>query len=81
MKEVMKPQKINTLKGTLCRDIWGKVFIRTVLPDGTERDYRIDHCDLSIEVQDEDAYAYLKDGDWVLDYGPDTLGTTEAGSE
>ena len=73
----MKPEKIEKLKGTLCRDIWGKVFIRAEGPDGTERDYRLDHCDLSVEIVDDDAYAYLKDGEWVLDYSPDTLGTEE----
>jgi hypothetical protein len=70
----MKPEKIDKLKGILCRDIWGKVFIRAKAPDGTDRDYRVDHCDLSIIVQDDDAYAYEKDGEWILDYGPDTLG-------
>lgn len=73
----MKPEKIEKLKGILCRDFEGKVFIRTTHPDGTYRDYRISHCDLSIEVVDDDAYAYLMDGEWVLDYGPDTLGTQD----
>ncbi len=74
--ENMKPEKIENLKGVLCRDIWGKVFIRAKGQDGTERDYRVDHCDLSIEVQDDDAYAYEKGGEWVIDYGPDTLGSS-----
>ena len=77
----MKPEKIENLKGILCRDIWGKVFIRTTQPDGTERDYRVDHCDLSIQVVDDDAYAYLKNGEWILDYGPHTLGTQDSPKE
>ena len=70
----MNSNKIKNMKGILCRDVWGKVFIRAKGPDGTERDYRIDHCDLSIRVQDDDAYAYEKDGQWIIDHGPDTLG-------
>lgn len=81
MNKEMKPQKIGNLKGILCRDIWGKVFVRATGPDGEERDYRIDHCDLSIEVQDDDAYAYQKDGEWAIDYGPDTLGPQDSAEE
>lgn len=77
----MKFTKINNLKGILCKDIWGDFCIRTTGPDGIERDYRIDHCDLSIEVQDDDAYAYQKDGEWVIDYGPDTLGAQDSPKE
>lgn len=77
----MKPEKIKNLKGLLCRTIYGKVFIRTSAPDGSIRDYAIDHCDLSIEVQDDDAYAYKRNGEWVIDYGPATLGIPETAAE
>ncbi len=73
----MKPQQIKNLKGILCRDIWGKTFIRTTLPDGSIRDYKIGHSDLDVEIQDDDAYAYEKDGEWLIDYSPATLGTEE----
>ena len=75
-EENIKPEKIKNLKGILCGDIYGKYFIRTTMPDGSTRDYRVDHSDLSIEIQDDDAYIYKKDGDWIIDYSPATLGTS-----
>ena len=77
----MKPTQIKKMKGVLCKDIWGKVFLRSTEPDGSERDYRIEHCDLSVEVTDEDLYAYFRDGEWVLDYSPATLGTPEKSTD
>lgn len=77
----MKPEKIKNLKGLLCRDIWGKVFLRTTLSDGSSREYRIDHSDLSIKVQDKDAYSYEKDGEWIIDHSPATLGIDEVTGE
>lgn len=65
----------------LCRDISGKAFLRTTKPDGSFRDYQIDHCDLDIKVQDNDAYAYEQDGEWRIDYSPRTLGIDEATGE
>nr|VFK23885.1 MAG: hypothetical protein BECKLPF1236B_GA0070989_13842 [Candidatus Kentron sp. LPFa] len=73
----MNPKKITNVKGMLCRDIDGRAFFRVYEPDGSFRDYRIAHFDLEIEVTDDDAYAYCKDGEWFIDYGPATLGVSE----
>ena len=69
----MRPQKLTGAKGILCKRIDGKLFFRTHT-NGSFRDYRIAHCDLDIEIQDEDAYAYKIGHEWVIDYGPKTLG-------
>jgi hypothetical protein len=77
----MKPRKIERLSGMLCRSIDGSVFIRTTNPDGSDRDYEIAHCDLRIEVLDDDAYIYRRNGKLVIDYGPATLGTEPMGAD
>jgi hypothetical protein len=70
----MKPEKIRRLRGMLCRMIDGTVFLRVPGPRGRDRDYDIAHCDLQIEVCDDDAYVYRRNGKLVIDYGPRTLG-------
>ena len=62
----MNPKKITNVKGMLCRDIDGRAFFRVYKPDGSFRDYRIAHFDLEIEVTDDDAYAYCKDGESIF---------------
>lgn len=59
----------------LCRMIDGRTFLRVRSPNGSHRDYDIAHCDLAIEVRDDDAYVYRRNGKLVIDYGPATLGT------
>ena len=73
----MKAQKIQSLKGMLCRDINGRVFIRTTAPNGSTTDYDVAHCDLQIEVKDDDAYIYQRGEKLVIDYSPSTLGINE----
>jgi hypothetical protein len=70
----MKPEKIKRLRGMLCRAIDGTVFLRVRKPHGRDRDYDIAHCDLQVEVCDDDAYVYRRNGKLVIDYGPKTLG-------
>jgi hypothetical protein len=81
MHHKTKSEKIEKLKGILCRDIDGGVFLRVYGADGSFRDYRIAHFDLEIEITDEDAYAYWKQGEWVIDYGPKTLGMSNANED
>ena len=71
----MKPEKIKRLRGMLCRMIDGRAFLRVRGPRGRYRDYDIAHCDLEIEVCDDDAYVYRRNEKLVIDYGPATLGT------
>jgi len=77
----MTQKKIKNVKGILCRDIDGRAFFRVYEPDGSFRDYHIAHFDLEIELTDDDAYGYYKDGEWFIDYGPSTLGICENSAE
>jgi hypothetical protein len=77
----MKPKKIKNVKGMLCRSVDGRAFFRVYKPDGSFCDYHIVHCDLEIEVIDDDAYAYCKDGKWYIDYGAATLGISEGNAD
>lgn len=78
MTEMLQPEKIEKLKGVLCRHIDGSVFFRVYRADGSFRDYGIAHHDLEIEITDDDAYAYCRQGEYVIDYGPETLGLSHA---
>jgi hypothetical protein len=73
----MKAERLQTINGILCRDIDGTPFLRCTLPDGSIRDYSIRHSDLCIVVKDDDAYAYYRDGKWIIDHSPATLGITD----
>jgi hypothetical protein len=72
MTKVIK--SANGLNGCLiyCGD--GNYRIR-LYRDETFVDCKIAHCDLSIVIQDEDAYLYEdNDGTVWLDHSPETLG-------
>ena len=71
----MKPEKIQNLKGFLCKSFEGKFFFRTYNEDGSFTDYKICHSDLEIQILDPDAYIYERDGKFYIDYSPRTLGT------
>jgi len=70
----MNPIKLTRQKGILCRDLNGDYFLRTTEPNGETRDYTIHHSDLSVEILDDDAYAYQSGERWILDHSPATLG-------
>ena len=65
----------NGKKGILiwCAD--NKFRIRLTDENGCFEDLNIMHCDLSFEIQDEDAYIYEDmNGRKYLDHSPETLG-------
>ena len=69
-----KPQSANGITGCLLPigELW--VF-RVYDSNGSFTDYDIFHSDLSITINDEDAYFYeRKDGRQYLDHSPQTLG-------
>ncbi len=51
----MKPKRIQSLKGFLCKSLENKFFFRTYNEDGTYIDYEICHSDLEIQILDPDA--------------------------
>ena len=76
----MKITSANNVEGCLI-PIFGtnaymfRVYNRT---DGSFKDYDLQHSDLSITINDEDASFYeLADGTMTLDHSPDTLGIKE----
>ena len=71
----MKPKKIQNLKGFLCKSFEDKFFFRTHKQDGSYIDFEICHSDLEIQILDNDAYFYTRNGNNCIDYSPKTLGT------
>lgn len=58
--------------------VFGKLMIRVYNQiDHSFKDYDIHHSDLSITINDQDAFFYVTDGGkLVIDHSPETLGYT-----
>jgi len=70
----MKPKSANGISGVLLPigEVW---IFRVYHSDGEFTDYDIFHSDLSVTINDGDAYFYeLEDGESYLDHSPQTLG-------
>ena len=53
-------------------------FLRVYNEDHSFIDYRIEHCDLEITIDSEDAVLYeLENGEHILDYSLDVSGANE----
>ena len=69
-----KPVSANGMSGVLL-PIGGSMVFRVYEPDGMFTDYDIYHSDLTVTINDEDAYFYMgKDGEPYLEHSPATLG-------
>ena len=69
-----KPVSANGMSGVLL-PIGGSMVFRVYEPNGEFTDYDIYHSDLTVTINDEDAYFYMgKDGEPYLDHSPATLG-------
>ena len=71
----MMSEKIQNLRGFLCKSFEDNFFFRTYKEDGSFFDYEIRHSDLEIQILDKDAHIYTRDGKYFIDYSPKTLGT------
>ena len=71
----MMSEKIQNLRGFLCKSLENNFFLRTYSEDGSYIDYEICHSDLKIQILDKDAYIYTRDGNYCIDYSPKMLGT------
>lgn len=71
---MMKPKSANGVEGHLIYTQNGKYIFRVYDADHNFVDYALQHSDLCIIINDEDAYFYLNS---VLDHAPATLGHTE----
>ena len=72
-----KAKSANGVRGHLLNLIDGIVVFRVYGADHNFVDYVLDHSDLTVVIDDEDAYFYRdKRGD-KLDHAPRTLGLTQ----
>lgn len=61
-------------KGMLLYNGHNNYYLRVTQPDGTYNDYDLLHCDLEVQVIDQDAYFYETEDLDYLDHSPETLG-------
>lgn len=69
----MKPKSANGVKGHLICTQNGNYLFRVYDADHNFVDYDLQHSDLCVTINDEDAYFY-SDSVLVLDHSPSTLG-------
>jgi len=67
----------NGVRGHLLNLIDGTVVFRTYDADHNFVDYVLDHSDLTVTIDDEDAYFYRDKWGDKLDHAPRTLGLTD----
>ena len=67
----------NGVRGHLLNLIDGTVVFRTYDANHNFVDYVLDHSDLTVTIDDEDAYFYRDEWGDKLDHAPRTLGLTE----
>ncbi len=73
----MKIKSANGISGQLLKTFDSKgfnYFFRVYHSDGTFTDYDLAHSDLSITINDEDAFFYEGNESNLLDHSPKTLG-------
>ena len=70
----MKPKSANGVEGHLIYTHGGKYMFRVYDAEHNFVDYDLQHSDLCVTINDEDAYFYLNS---VLDHAPATLGHKE----
>jgi len=76
----MKTRSANGVNGVLIF-VFGKPMLRVYNQfDHSFKDYDIMHSDLSITINDEDAYFYERSEGLFLDHSPETLGIQINGS-
>ena len=67
----------NGVRGHLLNLTDGTVVFRVYDADRNFVDYVLDHSDLTVIINDEDAYFYRDEWGDKLDHAPKTLGLTE----
>jgi hypothetical protein len=63
----------NGISGVLCQGYGGRYFFRVYNENGF-KDYKLRHSDLSITINDEDAFLYENDEHAYIDHAPSTMG-------
>lgn len=71
----MKIKSANGVSGCILSLMTGDIVFRVYDKDHNFIDYKFNHSDLSVTIDDEDAFFYEReDGSYKLDHSPSTLG-------
>ena len=62
------------LRGHIIDGFDGTYFFRVYDADHNFTDYDLRHCDLTVVIDDEDAFLYKDEFSATLDHAPETLG-------
>jgi hypothetical protein len=73
----MKPKSANGVRGHLLNFVDGTMVFRVYDADHNFVDYDIHHSDLTVIIDDADAFFYRDEYADVLDHAPTTLGREE----
>ena len=74
---VMRTTSAKGVSGMILRSIENRRFFRVTKPDGSFEDFEFLHSDLSVKIEDSDAYFYRFEDESrgsILDHAPSTLG-------
>jgi hypothetical protein len=72
----MTPKSAKGLRGHIIDSFDGTYYFRVYDKDHNFTDYDLRHCDLTVVIDDEDAFLYKDDVGATLDHSPMTLGKT-----
>ena len=72
-----KAKSANGVRGHLLNLIDGIVVFRVYGADHNFVDYDLRHCDLTVIIDDDDAFLYDDEFSTRLDHSPGTLGTKD----
>jgi hypothetical protein len=73
----MTPKPAKGLRGHIIDSFDGSYFFRVYDADHNFVDYDLRHCDLTVIIDDEDAFLYEDEFSATLDHSPGTLGKTD----
>lgn len=70
----MKSKPAKGLRGHIIDSFDGTYYFRVYDADHNFTDYDLRHCDLTVIIDDNDAFLYENGEQKTLDHSPDTLG-------
>lgn len=76
----MTPKSAKGLRGHIIDSFDGTYYFRVYDKDHNFTDYDLRHCDLTVIIDDEDAYLYEDELGARLDHSLETLGTKDDGT-
>jgi len=70
----MTPKSAKGLRGHIIDSFDGTYYFRMYDKDHNFTDYDLRHCDLTVVIDDDDAFLYENEFSATLDHAPATLG-------